>query len=152
MLWRSFSYPDGGVVLVIAPDSDRRRRLIFLMLFKSCRYCASCLIFLGSSVASVFIERQHINIYYVILMLSCPLPILIPDSSSRSHFHRMRLLSIVRLAKKKTEKHSQSPQISPACCRVEEERGAIILGQVLLDWDWIGSGCIGTYRAPDFNI
>jgi hypothetical protein len=36
-------------------------------------------------------------------------------------------LSIVRLAKKKNEKHSQPPQISPARCRVEEERGAIIL-------------------------
>jgi hypothetical protein len=59
----------------------------------------------------------------------------------------MHLLSIVRLAKKKTEKYSQPPQISPARCRVEEERRAIILNG-LFDEDWIEYGCLGNVSAP----
>ncbi len=63
----------------------------------------------------------------------------------------MPLLSIVRLAKKKTEKHSQPPQISPARCRVEEERGAIIMTG-LFNGGGIEYGCLENVSAPGFNI
>jgi hypothetical protein len=63
----------------------------------------------------------------------------------------MRLLSIVPLAKKKTEKHSQPPQISPTRCRIEEERWAIILTG-LFDRGRIEYVAWGTYRRRGFNI
>src|SRR3990172_10281087 len=79
--------------------------------------------------------------------ISSPLPILIPDSSSYSHNHRMRLPSIVRLAKKKNEKYSQPPQVSPARCWVEEGQWAIILTG-LLNGGWIEYSFMFNLSAP----
>ncbi len=55
--------------------------------------------------------------------------------------------SAVGLAKKKTEKYSQPPQISPTRCRIEEERWAIILTG-LFNVGGIEYDCMGNLSAP----